>query len=515
VPTPPPATVTGTPEILFTDVEYGPKTGGPNNFGVPISLFGKGFGASQGSSTVTIGGVEVASYMVWGANNAHNTTLDMIVVQPGANVIGGVIQVSVGALNSNTDLSLSFTPKTGKIYYISTTGSNSATCSETAPCATILHTFGNVMKLGDTVLVRAGTYTEGEAWFRDYMGGTTSAPKTIKRYPGEEVDLVNGDRSFSSSADYLTISGLNFKNGKGTGVFPRDGNDKPDHNGNKFIDNTFIGKIGYGAIDTHGSNHTLAGNVCRVEGSSQGTQGHCYYISYGENIKLLYNIGSGVPGYPIHIYDQRRSDSGDFKRIIKNVLIEGNILFGSPERSGMLISMDDEAGLGNNISDITIRNNVFTASNHHGLVVGQRITNLKIENNTFYENGLQGLYIAGHTGGGVSQNIDITNNIFYQSWELLPDTDAKINILKNVACKKFCTWYSPAHIAIGDGAKSTTVVRNNYYGPGNPVVVNTQSAGSAIPNPDTAPVTGTITFANPSQFNFHVNESIVSGMGAY
>jgi hypothetical protein len=78
----------GALEILFTDVEYGPKTGGPNNLGVPISIFGKGFGSSRGSSKVTIGGVEVGSYMVWGANNAHNTTLDMIVVQPGQNVSG-------------------------------------------------------------------------------------------------------------------------------------------------------------------------------------------------------------------------------------------------------------------------------------------------------------------------------------------------------------------------------------------------------------------------------------------
>src|ERR1700719_2971338 len=54
------------PAVLFTDVQSGPTTGGPNNLGVPISIFGRGFGAIRGNSTVTIGGVPVASYMVWG-----------------------------------------------------------------------------------------------------------------------------------------------------------------------------------------------------------------------------------------------------------------------------------------------------------------------------------------------------------------------------------------------------------------------------------------------------------------
>src|SRR5689334_17553668 len=71
------------PRVFFTDIEAGPVTGGPRNLGVPISIFGKGFGAERGVGRVTIGGVEVASYLLWGANNAQNTSLDMIVVQPG------------------------------------------------------------------------------------------------------------------------------------------------------------------------------------------------------------------------------------------------------------------------------------------------------------------------------------------------------------------------------------------------------------------------------------------------
>ena len=42
------------PSIFFTDLQSGPNTGGQNNNGVFVTIFGTGFGATQGSSTVTI-----------------------------------------------------------------------------------------------------------------------------------------------------------------------------------------------------------------------------------------------------------------------------------------------------------------------------------------------------------------------------------------------------------------------------------------------------------------------------
>jgi hypothetical protein len=193
-----------TPVILFSDVEYGPTDGGPNDLGVPISLFGTGFGSAQGSSTVTIGGVEVESYLIWGAKNAHNDRLDMIVVQPGAHVQGGPIQVSINGLRSNANFQ--FTPNAGKIYYISTTGLDSATCAELDPCATMQHVVSNIMKPGDTLLVRNCTYQEEQMGIRSTMEGTQHAPKTIKRYPGEEVNLANGNRPLIIDANDVTLS---------------------------------------------------------------------------------------------------------------------------------------------------------------------------------------------------------------------------------------------------------------------------------------------------------------------
>ncbi len=47
------------PALFFSDITSGPKTGGQDNLGAFITLYGEGFGASQGGSTVTIGGQPV------------------------------------------------------------------------------------------------------------------------------------------------------------------------------------------------------------------------------------------------------------------------------------------------------------------------------------------------------------------------------------------------------------------------------------------------------------------------
>ena len=44
------------PSLFFSDLESGPNTGGQNNKGVWVTIWGKGFGATQGTSTVTVGG---------------------------------------------------------------------------------------------------------------------------------------------------------------------------------------------------------------------------------------------------------------------------------------------------------------------------------------------------------------------------------------------------------------------------------------------------------------------------
>src|SRR6476646_7662758 len=53
------------PRIFFSDLESGPNSGGQNNNGVWVTIWGKGFGATQGTSTVSVGAGTVAGYPLW------------------------------------------------------------------------------------------------------------------------------------------------------------------------------------------------------------------------------------------------------------------------------------------------------------------------------------------------------------------------------------------------------------------------------------------------------------------
>ena len=63
--TPPNALPNTPPRIFFSDLESGPNAGGQKNHGVWVTIWGKGFGAQRGASTVTIGGGAAAEYPIW------------------------------------------------------------------------------------------------------------------------------------------------------------------------------------------------------------------------------------------------------------------------------------------------------------------------------------------------------------------------------------------------------------------------------------------------------------------
>ncbi len=457
------------PAVLFTDLPSGPVSGGPHGLGAPIAIFGSGFGAARGTSTVTIGGVEVASYLVWGEHNAHNPTLDLIVVEPGPAVTGGAVVVTVGGTASTSPVVFAAAP--GEVYVVATTGSDAAPCRLASPCRSIAHVVTNLMRPGDVVLVRGGDYDEGEIWIRHEYGhsGTAARPKAVTRFPGEEVLLSNGARPFIIDADYITVSGLAFANGKSIVL----GYDAPKRQGHRLVDSTFTGDIGFDAVGIHGDDHVVAGNVCRVSSSTVGTQGHCFYVSYGSRNRLLHNIGHGAPGYGIHVFDQRRQ-ANDFRRVIADLVLDGNIVSGSTERSGMILAMGDEDGLGNVIDGVVIRNNLFVGNNHTGLVVNEHVRNVQIVNNTFYQNGRAGLYVASTP---TVSGLTIQNNLFEQS----PNTN----------CRSNCTWFSDAAIEVGGLAQSVSIGRNFYT----PAVV-------VIGGVDTDPRTGALRFADAAALDF-------------
>src|SRR5947209_15917801 len=100
------------PSLFFSDLESGPNTGGQNNNGVWVTIWGKGFGATQGTSTVTVGGGAVASYPLWSDGK--------IIFQLGAAAKTGSIIVNVPGIGASNGLP--FTVRPGNVFFVATTG---------------------------------------------------------------------------------------------------------------------------------------------------------------------------------------------------------------------------------------------------------------------------------------------------------------------------------------------------------------------------------------------------------
>ena len=131
------------PRLFFTDLQSGPNSGGANGKGVFVTLWGKGFGATQGSSTVTVGGGPVDNYSLWSDGK--------ITVQLGAGSASGNVVVNVAGAGASNGLP--FTVRAGKIFFVSTSGNDANAGTFTAPWQTIVNA-KNSMSAGDTTYIK-------------------------------------------------------------------------------------------------------------------------------------------------------------------------------------------------------------------------------------------------------------------------------------------------------------------------------------------------------------------------
>ncbi len=347
-----------------------------------------------------------------------------------------------------------------EIYYVSPTGSDGNSGSQNNPWANVEYA-ARKAKPGDTIFVRGGTYQEGEVWLRaEYgHGGAPGKLLTIKAYPNEIPVFVNSKRPFIIGCNYIRIEGLHFKNGKSIGV---------EGNTVQIVNNTFTGSgYGWASIHAGGTNILLEGNKCDINGNTVGTQGHCYYISNGVNITIKNNVAKGMTGYGIHVFDQRRSgDRPDFERLIKNVIIEGNVTSHSEKRSGIVLAAYDHA----RIEDVIVRNNVAFNNPNSGIFVPGIVSNVKIYNNTLFGNGETALLIYGKAGDVT--NVEIKNNIFD---------------LSNSNSNAFHVFNKEKNASLA--------LQNNLYWP-KAVRLNKLS--------DSSPVIGDPRFVNPGEKDFHL-----------
>ncbi|HLK35827.1 MAG TPA: choice-of-anchor Q domain-containing protein [Polyangiaceae bacterium] len=212
---------TGSPRLFFSDLESGPKSGGQGGMGAFVTVWGNGFGATQGASTITVGGGAVAGYPVW--------TATTITFQLGSGAATGNIVVHVpGKADSN---GLPFTVRAGNLYFVTSAGNDASAGGFASPWKTIAHAkdslaAGDVAYLGTSagdMLSQTGNANYNASLSVDLNDGTNEGtaamPKALVAYPGARVtigDVSNVERgllvpAITGTFDYWVIAGLNLR----------------------------------------------------------------------------------------------------------------------------------------------------------------------------------------------------------------------------------------------------------------------------------------------------------------
>ena len=285
-------------------------------------------------------------------------------------------------------------------YYTATTGNDANPGTEAKPFRT-LNRGVKLLKPGDTLRVKSGTYAE--SLNNSIPGGTSwSAPVTVAAYPGHMVTLrpttstniitISGSSKRFIIIDGLIIDGTNSTSG-GISIGVSGGTGAQNIRlQNLEIKNTQrSGVMG----DVLASNLTLTN--MRIHRTGLSGRGHGFYIAT-PNATVEYST----------IYDNEKCggqfyDSND---PVNNPIFRHNVLYNNALRGTQEPNPCDHGvfvGTGNGAQ---VYNNVFHNSpNGSGVTLSGGSSNVKVYNNTFYKN-KRGIVVNGN-------NPLIKNNIAY------------------------------------------------------------------------------------------------------
>lgn len=417
------------PKLFYSDLTSGPKTGGQDNKGVFVSIYGSGFGSTQNTSSVSIGGGNADNYPVWSDSK--------VTFQLGANAATGNIVITVGGETSNA---LPFTVRAGNIYFCTPTGSGDGSFANPfAPddfVTAIDSGVGN--EDGATCYFRSGTY-DGEyatvSWRSNFAlkaahSGISGGENAFVGYPGEtailsrneiEPNTGNNFRRYDGGSDhgssYIVMSNFTMI-ADGACVYPG--------SNSRVIGNIMTGCTDMSPAGVIGVNGTADGSwvVTNVQiygntiggGNPTTTQDHAIYPGYGvDNIDIGWNViaSSDDLGSKISF---NTNDAWGNQMVWDNILIHDNYINTTGSSDGRAINTY-EMGDGSNIK---IWNNIIIADTS-GTISPLMFCSgdIYMSNNTIYANspvntGVISLYEItpyGHTYAPSS--LTLYNNIVY------------------------------------------------------------------------------------------------------
>jgi hypothetical protein len=425
------------PRIFYTDLVSGPGTGGENNSGAFVTLYGERFGSTQGS--VTVGNGAVAGYPVW--------TDTQVTIQLGPSAATGNIVLTNAAGASN---GISFTLTSGNIYFVATTGSDSGNGSFATPWLTLTHARDTIAP-GDIVYAMNGvaqTTDDGQGWSSCLTiggnAGTPGAPKAMVVYPGASATIgsvnstANGGcdtavRTKGQGESYWVFAGFTIRGGSIT-VNPNNetgwrivANDLSCPNGN---DQAGCLELGYEvSLSVYGNNiHDVGTNLnpgtvtalyhgVYISEFNHGVDFGWNTIAYVQGCRgLQQNVNAGSSSYDLHIHDN----------VIHDTQCDGIVMTTVDPSMGTVELYNNiiyNAGIGPANLENSGAWNCMTIEGWDPTGYGPGSGTVNVYNNTLYDcgnwtnppyGGSEGMLLWANEGNA-NKSMRITNNIIYAS----------------------------------------------------------------------------------------------------
>jgi hypothetical protein len=370
------------PTAIFTDVPSGPNAGGQNNQGAIVTIYGFGFGATRGSSTLTIGGAQPAAYLLWSDSK--------ISFQLGNSAITGNIVVNVAGVGASN--AMPFTVRSGRIFFVAPGGADANAGSFTAPWATVRHA-KNSAQAGDIIYLMNGVNETGldasSATLAIAKSGSSGLPIAMIAYPGATATIGSatgqqyGIRTTATSS-YWVLAGINLRGA--------------------FSALTVANSSNWRVIGT---------DISCPNGSGTGA---CVAFSGGQNISLYRN----------RIHDNGSTTSSSIK-LYQAIQFDGGangIDFGWNEiantRSCRALQFYSDT---TPLFNLTVRNNMIHDSRCDGInfaTIDPAQGAVKAYNNVIYRagtgsapGGIEANYACINVGGSGSAAVQLTGNTLY------------------------------------------------------------------------------------------------------
>jgi parallel beta-helix repeat protein len=325
-------------------------------------------------------------------------------------------------------------------YYVAPNGDDTAPGTLAQPWRSLAHA-GNTVQAGDTVYVRAGTYTDDYFWPQN--SGTAAQPITVRAHPGEAPVLTGAGYYGAflyigwSGSQYFVIDGLRFENTTGENVIRLD---SASHN--TIRNCQFRNHEGTTINVNRSDRNVIERNTFDTAGdpSGAGSGDHIYVLGSDYNL-IQGNYFTRAGHAAIDVIDYLSTETSEYNVIRDNVIEQhwGGGIYVSRGSSRTLIERNTiryagvgvttypKTGLSLMADDNIVRFNVMANASAapyadpgmtiEGFVFQGRTQNARrnrLYNNVVYGSGKEALFVTQRQNCVVSGN-KFLNNIVYKN----------------------------------------------------------------------------------------------------